>query len=163
MESPSSINHITSSMKAYTQTIIKFCTKSSNSISKRKQIHNYLYIRKKFSKHNIYKFKNKFISQNAVCMKINISTHRERITNDPQVQSLHDSDDPPSLQFHRVTPEVARIWPESGGLKRFSKNRKTHRKPANKEGDNRPKMALIRRLPVPAECVEARAELAGNR
>ena len=58
-------------MKVYTQTIITF-HKSNNSVSKAQQLHSYLYIHNKYSKHNINQFKNNFISQYAICTKINI-------------------------------------------------------------------------------------------
>ena len=62
-------------MKVYTQTIITF-RKSNNLVSKGQQIHSYLYIHNKYSKHNINQFKNNFISQYAICMKINIHSQK---------------------------------------------------------------------------------------
>ena len=62
-------------MKVYTQTIITF-HKSNNSVSKEQKIHSYLYIHNKYSEHNINQFKNNFISQYAICMKINIHSQK---------------------------------------------------------------------------------------
>ena len=67
---------ITSIIKVYTQTIITF-HKSNNSVSKGQQIHSYLYFHNKYSKHNINQFKNNFISQYAICMKINIHSQKK--------------------------------------------------------------------------------------